>query len=214
MDEADAEAPSDEALLDRWRDGDKQAGALLLERHHESLARFFMTKLGPEADDLVQATFLGLLDGALDRYRAESSFRTFLFGIARNKLLLHLRDTIRDRGRFDPAHETLAALERSLGSVIDARGQDKLLLAALRQLPVDTQMMLELHYWEDMRVREIAAVLELPVNTVKTRMRRGRQQLDEKMRALASSRAALETTLRGLEGWAEELRRELADAED
>ena len=66
MDEADASAPSDEALLDRWREGDKQAGAILIDRHHESLARFFMTKLGPEADDLVQATFLGLLEGATE----------------------------------------------------------------------------------------------------------------------------------------------------
>lgn len=203
--------PDDAVLLERWRGGDKAAGAVLLERHHESLARFFMSKLGPEADDLVQATFLGLLEGALDRFRAEASFRTFLFGIARKKLLEHLRSAVRDRARFDPAHETLAALEPSLGSALDARGQDKLLLAALRQLPIDTQMMLELHYWEGLRIREIAQVLELPINTVKTRMRRGRLSLDEHMRALADSREALETTLRGLDGWAADLRRELDD---
>jgi len=201
----------DAVLLERWRAGDKRAGAALLERHHESLARFFMAKVQGAADDLVQATFLGLLDGALDRYRAEASFRTFLFAIARKKLLDHLRSEVRDRARFDPAHQTLAALDRSPGSVIDAHGRDKLLLAALRELPIDTQMMLELHYWEGLRIREIAGVLELPVNTVKTRMRRGRVALDEHMRALAASREALETTLRGLEGWAQALRRELED---
>ncbi|WP_106389909.1 RNA polymerase sigma factor [Enhygromyxa salina] len=203
------EALSDSELLARWRAGDRAAGATLVERHLESIVRFFMSKVGSDSDDLVQATFLGLLDGALDRLRAEGGFRSFLFGIARNKLLEHLRNTIRDRERFDPQHATLAGLDPSASAAIDAHGQNKLLLAALRRLPLDTQLMLELHYWENMRVREIAVALDMPPSTIKTRMRRGRARLDEEMRALARSREALETTLRGLDGWAQELRREL-----
>jgi RNA polymerase sigma-70 factor (ECF subfamily) len=203
------EDASDAELLSRWRAGDRAAGAALVERHHHSVARFFASKVGPAGEDLVQATFLGLLEGALDRFRADASFRTFLFAIARNKLLVFLRDAARDRERFDPEASSIAAIERSAPGLIAAHQQSKLLLAGLRRLPVDTQLMLELHYWEDMRVREIAEVLELPVNTVKTRMRRGRLRLDEEMRALASSQAQLETTLRGLEGWARELEREL-----
>ncbi|KIG19399.1 RNA polymerase sigma-70 factor [Enhygromyxa salina] len=203
------EAPPDEELLSRWRAGDQAAGTSLLLRHHESVARFFMSKVGAEGEDLVQATFLGLLDGGLQRFRDDASFRTFLFAIARKKLLEHLRNTIRDRARFDPQHATIAGLHRTVSSVLDAHGQNKLLLAALRQLPIDTQLMLELHYWEDMRINDIALVMELPANTVKTRMHRGRARLNEHMRALADSREQLETTLRGLDGWAKQLRREL-----
>ena len=203
------DAPTDKELLSRWRDGEQAAGAALLQRHHESIARFFMSKVGADSDDLVQATFLGLLDGALDRFRDEAGFRTFLFGIARKKLLEHLRKVIRDRERFDPEHATIAGLERSVSGVIDAHGQNKLLLASLRELPIDTQLMLELHYWEDMRIRDIAVVLDMPVATIKTRMHRGRLRLDEHMRALAQSREQLETTLRGLDGWADALKREL-----
>jgi RNA polymerase sigma-70 factor (ECF subfamily) len=203
------EALPDEELLSRWRAGDQAAGATLLRRHHESIARFFMSKVGADGEDLVQATFLGLLDGALERFRDDASFRTFLFGIARKKLLEHLRNTIRDRERFDPQHATIAGLQRSASSVIDAHGQNKLLLAALRRLPIDTQLMLELHYWEDMRINDIARVLDLPASTIKTRMHRGRARLDEEMRALADSREQLETTLRGLDGWAQKLRSEL-----
>ncbi|PRQ06694.1 RNA polymerase sigma factor [Enhygromyxa salina] len=199
----------DEELLSRWRAGEASAGATLLQRHHESIARFFMSKVGAEAEDLVQATFLGLLDGGLARFRDDASFRTFLFAIARKKLLEHLRNTIRDRERFDPQHATIAGLHRSAPSLLDAHGQNKLLLAALRQLPIDTQLMLELHYWEDMRINDIALVLDLPASTIKTRMHRGRARLDEHMRALAESNEQLETTLRGLDGWALQLRREL-----
>ena len=200
---------SDEELLARWREGQGRAGASLIARHHESLARFFFTKAGADGEDLVQATFLGLLGGGLDRFRSEASFRTFLFAIARNKLLEYVRNRVRDRARFDPEHATLAGLERSPGARIDARGQDKLLLAALRELPLDTQLMLELHYWEELRIDEIAAVLELKPGTVKSRMSRGRARLDTNMRRLASSQIELETTIRGLAGWAAQLQREL-----
>jgi RNA polymerase sigma-70 factor (ECF subfamily) len=201
--------PTDDDLLARWRAGDQDAGASLLVRHHESIARLFASKVGTDSDDLVQATFLGLLDGGLERFREHASFRTFLFAIARKKLLEHLRNLGRDRERFDPEHATLAGIDPTASSLLAARGQNKLLLAALRQLPLDTQMMLELHYWEDMRIDDIAKVLDMPAATIKTRMRRGRLRLDELMAALADSPDALETTLRGLEGWAQALRREL-----
>lgn len=206
--------PSDEELLTRWRAGEREAGVELVERHHESVARFFASKVHTGADDLVQATFLGLLDGALERFREDASFRTFLFAIARNKLLVHLRGLQRDRERFDPSRSTLAGLGRSYSGLIDARSRNKLLLASLRELPVDTQLMLELHYWEGMKVREIAVVLELNPTTVRTRMHRGRTRLFERMQALASSRVELETTMRGLEGWAAALREELGPPED
>lgn len=205
------EALTDTELLTRWRAGEQAAGAKLLERHYESIARFFMSKVSSDADDLVQATFLGLLDGGLDRFRDDAGFRTFLFGIARKKLLEHLRTIIRDRKRFDPEYSTLAGLDRTASSLLEAHAKNKLLLATLRRLPLDTQLMLELHYWEDMRIRDIAIVLDMPASTVKTRMHRGRVRLDEEMRALAESREQLETTLRGLDGWAQALQRELDD---
>jgi DNA-directed RNA polymerase specialized sigma24 family protein len=54
----------------------------------------------------------------------------------------------------------------------------------MRRLPDDTQVMLELFYWEAMSVQEIAGVLDRPANTVKTRMRRGRAQLLAELAAL------------------------------
>ncbi|MCA9708401.1 MAG: sigma-70 family RNA polymerase sigma factor, partial [Myxococcales bacterium] len=77
-----SERSDDEQLLARWRGGDAQAGAALFERYYEAIARFFVNKVGLDCGDLVQATFLGCLEG-LERFRGEASFRTLLFAIAR-----------------------------------------------------------------------------------------------------------------------------------
>ena len=202
----------DDELLAAWKSGDKLAGIRLVERHHENIARFFMHKVG-ESDgaDLSQATFVGLLEG-IDRFRGEASFRTWIFAVAHNILLKHLRNRCRDQRRFAPEETSLEALVGpSPVSILAAEQQNRLMLVALRRLAIDTQVMLELHYWENLAIREIAVVFDMPVNTIKTRMRRGRLQLFEAMQALAESPEQLETTQRGLEGWAAGLRRELDD---
>jgi RNA polymerase sigma-70 factor (ECF subfamily) len=154
-----------------------------------------------------------LLEG-VDRFRGDVDFRAYLFGIARNKLLRELRDRVRDRDRFelDPSKTTMAAVDPSPTAVMAAKLQHKLLLAALRQLPIDVQIMLELHYWEKMKIDDIALVLGKNRNTVRTRMKRGRERLEVEMARLAESPQELETTLGGLEKWAQRLRAEVGDA--
>ena len=205
---SDYASMADRELLEAWKAYDQRAGATLLRRHHTSVARFFAHRLGPDSEDLVQATFLGLLE-SLDRFRGESSFRTFLFAIARNQLLTAIHDRVRDRDRFDPGQTSIAALDPSASALMVAKTEHKLLLAALQRLPIDVQIMLELHYWEKMKVREIAEVLGMNLNTVKTQMKRGRQTLHEELEALAESRDQLETTVHGLSKWAARLREEL-----
>ncbi|MCA9699807.1 MAG: RNA polymerase sigma factor [Myxococcales bacterium] len=199
---------SDEQLLVAWKAGDQAAGMALVRRYDRSVARFFAYKLerGPESEDLAQATFLAVLSGD---FRGESSFRTYLFAVARNQLLRCIRERVRDRQRFDPSETSIAALELSPSAVLVVRQRNRLLLLALRRLPVDTQIMLELHYWEQMKIKDIAEVLELNINMVKARMKRGRERLEREMEALAESKEQLETTRDELSNWAERLRNEL-----
>ena len=172
------EARSDKQLLEAWRDGDADAGAELFERHWRSVARFFTNKLGADCEDLVQQTFLACVESQKN-FRGDSSFRGFLFGIARNKLLHHLRAKGRYQKRFDPGSVSVAESVRSHTSIIAADRKRAKLLLAMRQLPVDTQTMLELHYWEQLPVREIAKILELTPEATRTRMFRGRRKLAE-----------------------------------
>lgn len=167
---------TDRELLEAWRDGDRRAGEALLARHWRGLSGFFIRKLGPQCEDLIQETFIACAEG-LHHYRGDASFRTYLYSVARHKLLRHMRHRARDEKYFGSGTLSVADSVRSCASLLDAEQRRGQLLCALQQLPLDTQVMLELHYWQGLSMQEIAAVVELPVNTVKSRLRRGRMRL-------------------------------------
>lgn len=210
----DYNAKSDEELLVAWRSGDRRAGACFFERYYSSIARFFVHRLGSDCDDLIQATFLALLE-QIGNFRGESSCRTWLFAVARKKLYKHLREVMRDRERFDPRETSIASLQTTPTQKIAARDDNHLLLAALRELPLDTQMMFELHYWESMNFDQIARILEIPKGTIKSRMHRARRQLESYIKRLANSPQELKSTLDSLSKWAARLREDIeADGVD
>ena len=186
---------TDPELLVAWRAGDPTAGDLLFERHYRSILRFFSNKAGPDCEDLIQSTFLGCLEG-IHRFRGDSSFRTLLFAIAWNKLRKHNLDRGRAHDPLHPVDEPPHASAPTFGTMLAARQEQEFLRVAMLRLPVDTQAMLELYYWEAMPVKEIACVLERTVGAVKTRMKRGREQLERECKALraADSRGALATS--------------------
>ncbi|MBK9032395.1 MAG: sigma-70 family RNA polymerase sigma factor [Myxococcales bacterium] len=172
---------SDDDLLDRWRAGDAEAGEQLFAAHFEGLRRFFTNKTN-EPDELVQATFLACVR-AVEHFRKQSSFRTYLFAIARNTLLHHLRVVRRDQ-RLDPEHSSIAELITTPGSNL-ARRQDRLqILAALRQLSVEQQTLLELHYWEELDAADLAEVFQAEVGTIRVRLHRARAALRAVLEAM------------------------------
>ena len=178
---------SDHALVGAWRRGDKRAGAALLARHDADVRLFFRNRVRPlDCEDLVQATFLGLIEG-LDRFRGEASFRTWLFAIAHNKYQRYLRDRYRYQRRFDYDHEVLAEPFLPLIQALVRHEQSAQLLEAVRCLPPDTQMILELYYWQNLKMKEIAGVMAMPVATVKLRIHRGRVQVRDKLCATQES---------------------------
>lgn len=172
---------NDRARLDAWRGGDEAAGQALFKRHFSSLYRFFRNKVGDDCDDLIQRTFFAALKG-IDGFRGHSTFRTFLFVIARHELYRYVRERVRDQARFDPEHTTLEGLVPSPSSGAARAELELLVLTALRRVPVDMQVALELHYWEDLTTRELAETLEVPEGTVKSRIQRGRAALDKEIR--------------------------------
>src|SRR5262245_49865627 len=190
---------TDIALLDQWRNGDAAAGEALFQRHFDSIYGFFETKCEADADELVQSTFLACLR-ARDQFRKESSFRTYLFTIARHELYRVLRSRQRDGERLDFELSSIAELVSTPGTRIARNQEHRQLLEALRALPVEQQSLLELHYWEDMGIAELAEVFELPQTTIRTRLHRARKALREKM-AETAPRRVLET-LESLDTWA------------
>ena len=166
----------DRALLQRWREGDNAAGSLLLSRHFSGLYRFFSGKVTRDADDLIQRTLLACVEGR-DRFRGEgvASFRSYLFGIARHLLYAHYRGSGGER--FDSLATSLEDLAPSPSQRIDAEAEERVLAAALRRVPVDSQVLLELHYWEGMTHPELAEVLAVTPGVIKGRIQRAKEQL-------------------------------------
>jgi RNA polymerase sigma factor (sigma-70 family) len=171
----------DLAQLGAWQRGDKVAGQALIERHFDSVLRFFRTKAGEDADDLVQQTFLRSVESAA-RFRGESSFKSFLFGIARNVLFEHVRRKVRD-GKADPDFgvSSILDLHPRASTLLFQRAEERALVQALQRMPVEVQIAIELYYWEELSIDEIAAAVEVPSGTVKSRLHRGRELLREAM---------------------------------
>lgn len=200
-----ANSPTDYELLERWRGGDREAGDRLVRRHFRPVFRFFAHKLDVEAEDLSQRTFEACAN-ARGRIDPSRSFRAYLLGIARNQLLMFLRAG----GRADAKHAEYSKVP--LGSVVTPSGavainEEQLLLArALRELPLDSQIALELFYWEEMSTADIGAVLGEPVGTIKSRLARARTVLRTRIVELARSETLAASTLGGLDRWAQSLR--------
>lgn len=194
----------DRELLQRWGAGDAAAGNALVERHFAPIFRFLRRRVSEAAEDLTQRTFEAAL-GQRDRLKEDGSFRAYLFGIARNQALMHLREYNRRLVRplwndDDPGPPGLTPTGQ-----VQAKQERKVLLRAMKTLPLDLQIALELSLWEEMSNAEIAAVLGIPKSTVSSRTFRARELLREALRTMDISEALRQSTLGSFESWAASL---------
>lgn len=190
----------DHELHRRWVDGDLGAGAALFDRYFDPVTRFFRNKIGAASsavhDDLIQTTFTTCIE-VRERFRGTGSFRSYLFGIAYNVLRRHLEQRAR-AVQLDLGTASLQDLAPGVSTRAGERAEQALLHAALRALPVDLQLALELFYWESMSAREIGEILHVPEGTVRSRVRRARALLRERLAALADDGAERRAALAAL----------------
>jgi RNA polymerase sigma factor (sigma-70 family) len=197
----------DLGLLQRWRDGDVTAGNGLLERHFAGLYRFFVGKVARDVDDLIQQTLLACVEGR-DRIRGDgqASFRGYLYAIARNVLYGYYRG--RSHERFDALLTSLEDLAPSPSQVLDGAAEARVLAAALRRIPLDAQVLLELHYWEGLTHQDLTEVLGLSLGVVKGRIQKAKAQLRAMVRELrALGPAATDESSADLDRWVASLAR-------
>lgn len=169
----------DLALLERWRAGDGRAGHELFTRHFGDVYRFFQHKVGAEADELVQRTFAACVS-ALEGFRGASTFRTYLFAIARKQLYTFLRKLPKGE-HVDFEVTSIAQIVTSLSSQLGRLQQIEQLRAALATLPAEQQLLLELHYWHELDAAALADVFETTSGNIRVRLLRARTSLREAM---------------------------------
>jgi RNA polymerase sigma-70 factor, ECF subfamily len=190
---------SDEALVQRLRDGDVAAGETLVARHHAALMRYLQRLVGAEAaEELHQQTWLSVLDH-VDRFDptvgasagtagsnsaaggTASGFKAWLFRIATNKA----NDLWRSRGREKSAKEGLKLVtDQTLpdaGFRMEGTEQDEKLKKAIDKLPENQKQVLMLRYYSNLKFVEIAEMLGCPLNTALGRMHKAILKLRQVM---------------------------------
>jgi RNA polymerase sigma-70 factor (ECF subfamily) len=196
-----AATPDDNELLRRWREGDKRAGSELFGRHFDELYGFFRNKVASLdiAEDLVQQTLLACVRNR-DGFRGDSSFRTYLFTIARSRLI----DLYRRRSHGEP--EAIVSMLADPGQSPSTWFRDgerkRILIEALSRLSFDHQLVLELHYVRNFKGPELAEILGVPEGTIRSRLRRARAALVQHMSELSETGLRDREVEPDLEGWA------------
>lgn len=181
-----SEPPRDQvdewALLSAWRAGDAAAGNQLATAHFPAVSRFFRGKLGDDVEDLIQQTFLACVEGR-DHISDGASFRSYVFAVATRRLYEHLRAKYKRR-ELNVSHTSLADLGTTPSEKVARDQRAQLLLIALRQIPIDAQIALELAYWEGLTGPELAVALGIEPSSARSRLTRAREQLRDAVQAL------------------------------
>jgi RNA polymerase sigma-70 factor, ECF subfamily len=160
---------SDAQLMLDLRTGSREAFETLFERHRGDVWRFFRRRVidGSRAEELTQDVFVAVLQSAT-LYEGRGSFRSYLFGIAYNILLADRRKSV---GRtLQQVAETLPAAAIDLDAAMWVRH-------ALSTLDPDARDIVMLREYEQLSYQDIAALLQIPVNTVRSRLFRARMDL-------------------------------------
>jgi len=203
--------PTAGELLERWRANDAASGEALFDRYYSMVERFFLNKVGDAVTDLVQETFTRCVE---NRDKIRDKFRLYIFGIAYNVLKAHLRARYRGGQPVDVHESSVRDVATGPLTLAVRRSEHRLLLEALRSIPIEDQVVLELHYWDNLTTDDIAEVLAIPVGTARGRLQRARDKLGDVMHSLTRSSHDLTTTVANLEGWARDCRDHLDSYRD
>jgi RNA polymerase sigma-70 factor (ECF subfamily) len=176
--------PSDEALVQRLRDGDVAAGEVLARRYYEPLMRYLQRLAGGQAaEELHQQTWLSVLDhlGRFDPATAGGGFKAWLFRIATNKANDHWRSRGRERVAKEGLKLVTDGLQPSAGARLEGAEQEEKLRRAIEKLPEPQRQVLVLRYYSNLKFVEIAEILGCPLNTALGRVHKGLIKLRQLM---------------------------------
>jgi RNA polymerase sigma-70 factor (ECF subfamily) len=178
---------TDEALVARCRAAvDQDAFAELVRRYGDRVFRLVVSILGAEfradAEEVTQEVFLRVHHG-LAAFRGDAQFSSWIYRIGFNQAI-----NLKARVRYRAPHLNADVLAQAASPVLNP--QDRLLAASrtralaecMNELPEVYQSSLRLHYWLGESVTEIAALLGVPENTVKSYLHRARRLLHEMLK--------------------------------
>jgi RNA polymerase sigma-70 factor (ECF subfamily) len=182
-------AEADEDLMVRYQRGEVRAFEILLGRHRKSVFNFILRYVGDKetAEDLLQETFMRVIKGA-EAYKRQAKFTTWLYTIARN---LCVDQTRRRKHRRHASLDAPMASDADSGTLLDVIPGSEMasdrktvnkqlytrLQGAIAALGDEQREVFLMREFLDMPFKQIAEVVGVPENTVKSRMRYALEKL-------------------------------------
>jgi RNA polymerase sigma-70 factor (ECF subfamily) len=182
------QATSDEVLIGRIASGDRLAMQVLFARHHLRVYRFVLRLVRDEsvAEDLISEVFLDVWRQA-DRFEGRSAASTWLLAIARFKALSALRRKP-DEALDDETAEAIEDPEDDPEAALAKKDKSAVIRKCLAGLSAEHREIVDLVYYHEKSVEEVAIIVGIPEATVKTRMFYARKKLGELLKAAGIER--------------------------
>jgi RNA polymerase sigma-70 factor (ECF subfamily) len=182
------QATSDDVLIGRIAQGDRLAMQVLFARHQVRVYRFVLRLVGDPttAEDLISEVFLDVWRQA-GRFEGRSAVSTWLLAIARFKAL----SALRRRPDEELDDEAAAAIEDPTDDpevAVQKKDKSEVLRGCLSALTPEHREIIDLVYYHEKSVEEVAEIVGIPENTVKTRMFYARKKLAELLKAAGIER--------------------------
>jgi len=182
------QATSDEALISRIAAGDRLAMQVLFARHHVRVYRFVLRLVSNPtlAEDLISEVFLDVWRQA-GKFEARSAASTWLLAIARFKAL----SALRRKPEEELDEEAAGAIEDPADDPevsVQKKDKGEILRKCLSALSPDHREIIDLVYYHEKSVEEVAVIVGIPEATVKTRMFYARKKMSELLKAAGVDR--------------------------
>ncbi|KAF0121932.1 MAG: RNA polymerase sigma-70 factor ECF subfamily [Xanthobacteraceae bacterium] len=182
------QSDSDQDLILRVAKGDRLAFRTLYARHNVRVFRFILRFIKDEgqAEDLIGEVFLDVWRQA-DRFEGRSSVSTWILGMARFKALSSLRKTT--EAELDEEQAAAIADEADTPETVSQKlDKAKAIRRCIDQLSPEHREIVDLVYYQEKSISEVAEIVGIPENTVKTRMFYARKRLQELMQSAGVDR--------------------------
>ena len=179
---------SDEVLIGRIAGGDRLAMQVLFARHHVRVYRFVLRLVGDPtiAEDTISEVFLDVWRQA-GRFEGRSAVSTWLLSIARFKALSALRKRT-DEELDEETAEAIPDTADTPEEAVQKKDKSEILRECLKSLSPEHREIVDLVYYHEKSVEEVAEIVGIPENTVKTRMFYARKRLSELLKAAGIDR--------------------------
>lgn len=149
-----------------------------IRTHGEELLRLAFTyvKNKQTAEDIVQDVLLKAFEKKED-FRGDSSYKTYLYRMAINRSYDYLRSWAYKRLIYSNKMHSILKSESRTENIVIENSEMKVIGEAVLNLPIKYREIIVLYYYKEIKIEEIAILLNTSINTVKTRLKRGREKL-------------------------------------